>query len=310
MWGVRPWRAAGGACVVLAIAAVVLTAPAASRSTRACRAGDLTATFTAVPFSVGLGHISYVLTVTNRSASPCSLSGPVAVRLLDRRRHALPTHARTFPGGAYHVVLAPAQWAQADGRFSPDVAGPGESGPQCEPAAHFLRMTVASRSVTARMDPTPVCEHGQIAFARLAAVAPSPPCAAGSLTASFKRDSAPFGGQVSYSLIVRNLHSRCHTSSVLTLHLLSASGSLVPAHVDAGIRSPFVIPPGVKELEAATLRTTAGAAEPHHGACEPLASRLRVAPRPGSGALTVPIQPPLHACHGGLIEISSLGETG
>jgi hypothetical protein len=76
--------------------------------------------------------------------------------------------------------------------------------------------------------------------------------------------------------------------------------------VVAGVQSPYVIPAHGKELAVATLRTRAGPGEPHRGACEPLASRIEITPRPGNGALFELAQPALHACHRGLITLSGL----
>jgi len=290
-------------------AAPMLGAPPGGPSVTAsrCSAQQLRATYTMVPESNATGHVEYLLTVTNRSASSsCNLAAPLSLRLIGLRGRSLPTDVQLARPGPYVVVLAPGQWAQATSQLSPDLAGPGEPlRGNCEPVAHALRITIGGDALRAPMDPTPVCAHGAMFFDRLAAVAPSPRCPAGSLRASFKRDFPPFDGRVSYTLTLRNkLAQRCHTSSILGLRMLGAGGRRLPTRVDHGISSPYVFPAHALETAAAMLDTKRSG--PHGGSCGRLATRLAITPDPGAGTVTTAVRPPLHACGGGVIDLSGL----
>lgn len=276
----------------------------------ACAAAQLRSVYTVVPFSQGAGNVAYVLTVRNRSAQTCALTPPLPMQLLDRRGQPLATHIVT-PDAGYQVVLAPGQWAQAESRFSPDIAGPGENPSECEPPAHVLSIGIGDDRVLAMMDPSPVCENGTISFGRLTAVQPTPRCAAASLNASFARASPPYQGATAYYLALSNTTAAaCYVRSFARLTLLDASGDRVPTRMQVGIASPYVIPAGGEAYAVATLRTTGAADEPAHGPCEPLATQVRIAPGRRSGALTAPIEPALHACHDGEIELSGLYPAG
>ena len=294
---------------MVAAPALAVTPTSAPPSTVSpCTPQQLGASYTLMPFSQGAGHVAYLLTVTNRStAASCSLTGPLPARLLDRFGHGLPTGASTSPKESYTVVLAPGQWAQAQSRFSPDIAGAGENGRHCEPVAHSLRLALGGGTVLASMDPTPVCQFGRIGFGRLRAVVPTAACTASSLTATLARISPPFGGFVSYRLGLTNgAGYACHLNSYLGLRLLAGMGGNPPTQVVSGVQSPYVIPAHTKALAVAMLRTRAGPGEPRGGACEPIASRIKITPLPGAVALFELIQPALHACHKGLIMLSGL----
>jgi Protein of unknown function (DUF4232) len=294
---------------IVRVTAVVLTvgavtgaggALAASGGAAACRASALRATYTMVFGSNATGHVEYLLTVVNRSHSACTLGEPVALTLLGARGQALPTHPIYEPGGSYRVTLAAGQWAQAESELSPDLAGPGEpTRGNCEPPAHALRIAVGAASVRAPMDPTPVCQKGAIAFRRLRAVRITRPCAAGSLAATFHRQFPPFAGFADYDLTLRNLTATaCHVNSVVGLTLLGAAGRGLSTRVTAGISSPYVIP-------AHTTQTAAARVATRGGACD--ASAVRVAVRPiGRGRVTAAVTPPVAACRGGLIQLSTL----
>jgi Protein of unknown function (DUF4232) len=156
-----------------------------------------------------------------------------------------------------------------------------------------------------------VCENGTISFGRLTAVEPAPPCAAASLSATFMRASPPYQGATAYYLTLSNTTgAACYTRSFARLTLLDATGDRLPTRMQVGIGSPYVIPAGGEAYAVATLRTTSAADEPAHGPCEPLATQVRIAPGRRSGALTTPIEPPLHACHAGEITLSGLYPAG
>ena len=135
----------------------------------------------------------------------------------------------------------------------------------------------------------------------------TPACDAGSLSASFDQASPPYQGATAYYLGLTNVGGEpCHTRSFVGLTLLGDGGDPVPTRMMVGISSPYVIAAGGEEYAVATLRTSAGPGEPLHGACEPLATQVRVAPSRHGDPLTGPIEPALHACHGGAITLSGL----
>jgi hypothetical protein len=129
---------------------------------------DLSGTFAVVPGSAGTGQIEYVLTLKNTSASRCYLSGLPKVTLLGASGSNLPTRV-TAAGAASRrrVVLEPGASAVAQARFSPDVAGQGDSqSGQCQPPAHTLQVTPDGGGVADApiKPPTSVCERGTLNF--------------------------------------------------------------------------------------------------------------------------------------------------
>jgi Domain of unknown function (DUF4232) len=293
-----------GLAVLVALAA--LAAPAGASGPEPCATGGLQATFTAIPFSQGLGQIYYELTVTNHAASACRVALPGTVRLLSVSGRGLPTRASTHPSGSYSVTLAPGQWAQGQAKFSPDINGWGENARHCEPTAWQLRIATDGGTLLAPMDPTPVCEHGSMSFERLKPVAPAPACSPSSFAGTFKRDAPPYHGTVDYTLTLHNLGGRCYTNSYVGLQLLAAGGSPLPTSVTGGVVSPKVIGAHARVSAAATLDTKPGAGEPRSGPCEAAARTLSVTLAPATGALEIPLKPPRSACHRGAITLSGL----
>jgi len=145
---------------------VTTTAPAASA--HPCAGAQLTGSFALVPGSAGAGQIAYALTVRNASERPCSLHGIPEGTLLGASGAALPTHVRAAGGGtAIRVVLQPGASAVAQARFSPDVAGEGDSqSGTCQPEAHTFQVTPNGGGVmdAAIKPPTSVCEQGTLSF--------------------------------------------------------------------------------------------------------------------------------------------------
>jgi hypothetical protein len=276
-----------------------------------CQASELRATFSLIPFSQGAGQIYYELTVTNHSAFTCTLIGPFALRLLGARGKALPTHPTTAPPGTYSVELAAGQWAQAQAKFSPDVPGPGENGRVCEPTAHALQVTIDGGTLTAPMDPTPVCEHGSMYFERLAPVAVVPACRASWLAATFSDNGTKTAaGTLGYYLKLRNDGGRaCFADTYVGLRLLASARRPLPTHVSAGVNSPLVVPADTL-WEAYALVDTEQGSRIRFGGCEPIASGIRISPSAGSGSLTVSIQSPVSVCHNGAIDLSGLYQSG
>jgi Protein of unknown function (DUF4232) len=135
-------------------------------SAHKCLGSDLSGTFTEVPGSAGAGQIAYTLTMRNASSSPCSVHGVPTATLLGASGTPLPTHVKAS-GGSRTIVLPPGASAMAQARFSPDVAGDGDSqtGP-CQPTAHTLQVTADGGGVTevSIKPPTSVCEQGTLNF--------------------------------------------------------------------------------------------------------------------------------------------------
>jgi Protein of unknown function (DUF4232) len=154
-----------------------VTVSAVSTTTTAygpCLASSLAGAFAGVPGSAGAGQITYRLRLTNQGDSTCAVAGVPSVKLLAQDESTLPTNvepARPSDTNAGRVVLSPGDAATADARFSPDVPGTGDdAGPQCEPKAYTLRVTIGSGEVDAPVTPaTPVCERGSLFFSALAA---------------------------------------------------------------------------------------------------------------------------------------------
>jgi hypothetical protein len=153
-------------------AAVALSASTAfgHRTAVSCAGGQLTGRFAVVYGSAGAGNIVYKLTLKNISATPCTVTGLPAGRLLGKAKQRLPTHVRAAHPNqltAILVVLAPGDSTYATARFSPDVPGVGEQTiGACEPKAYWFRVSApgAGTSTVKMLPPTPVCEHGTLSF--------------------------------------------------------------------------------------------------------------------------------------------------
>jgi hypothetical protein len=132
-----------------------------------CAGGQLAGTFTLVPNSAGAGQIAYALTLKNASQSACLVRGVPQATLLGATGAALPTHVRAAGGGKRPIVLPPGASAVAQARFSPDVAGDGDSQTgACQPQAHTLQVTTVGGGVTEApiKPPTSVCQQGALNF--------------------------------------------------------------------------------------------------------------------------------------------------
>jgi len=153
------------------VAALVLAGVASSKATTpACKGSQLSGRFNAVRGSEGAGNIVYRLTLTNTSATACTLTGLPAGQLLGKTGKKLPTHIRAANPQALTAVLvtlAHGKSAHADARFSPDVPGVGEQMTgQCEAKSFSLRVSLqGGGTTTVKITPaTPVCEKGQLSF--------------------------------------------------------------------------------------------------------------------------------------------------
>jgi Domain of unknown function (DUF4232) len=135
-------------------------------SAKPCAGMDLSAVFTVIPGSAGAGQIGYTLTVKNTSQAPCSLHGIPQGTLVGASGAALPTRVKAAGGGGQTVALPPGASATAVARFSPDVAGTGDSqsGP-CQPAARTFQLSAGGSVAEAEIQPpTSVCERGTLNF--------------------------------------------------------------------------------------------------------------------------------------------------
>jgi len=135
-------------------------------SAKPCQGTDLTATFALIPNSAGAGQIAYTLTVRNSSQVPCSVRGIPKGTLLGASGTALPTNIKASGGAGQRIVLPPGASATAQARFSPDVAGDGDSqSGACQPVAHTFQLIAAGGVTEAPIKPpTSVCQRGTLNF--------------------------------------------------------------------------------------------------------------------------------------------------
>lgn len=132
-----------------------------------CSGGQLAGMFTLVAGSAGAGQIAYALTLKNSSQSACLVRGIPEATLLGASGAPLPTHIRSAGGGKRPIVLPPGASAVTQARFSPDVAGDGDSqSGVCQPPAHTLQVTTVGGGVTEApiKPPTSVCQQGTLNF--------------------------------------------------------------------------------------------------------------------------------------------------
>jgi Domain of unknown function (DUF4232) len=144
-----------------------VTTTGSVRSAKPCQGTDLAATFLVIPNSAGAGQIAYTLEVKNSSPSPCTVQGIPKGTLLGATGTPLPTHVKATGAAGKPVVLPPGASATAQTRFSPDVAGPGDSqSGACQPVAHTFQLTAGGGGVTEApiKPPTSVCEQGTLHF--------------------------------------------------------------------------------------------------------------------------------------------------
>lgn len=137
----------------------------------ACTGLQLSGKFAEVPGSAGAGQVEYLLTLKDTSGSGCWMgAAPPAVRLVGADGSLLPSRvvpAKDVTRSTPPVRLEPGTAATATVRFSPDVAGSGDSqsGP-CQPKAHTLEVTATGggRIEVSIQPPTSVCERGTLDF--------------------------------------------------------------------------------------------------------------------------------------------------
>ena len=132
-----------------------------------CHGTDLSAAFSEIPNSAGAGQIGYALTVKNTSAAPCTLHGIPQGTLLGANGTQLPTLIKAVGSRGKLVVLPFSASATAQARFSPDVAGNGDSqSGDCQPQAHTFQLSTPGGGVTEApiKPPTSVCQRGTLHF--------------------------------------------------------------------------------------------------------------------------------------------------
>jgi hypothetical protein len=142
-----------------------------------CKGRQLAIAFDHIRGSDGAGHTVYLLRLRNVSRATCTVTGlPSRLRLLDRRRRALPTRVTAeFPAAltAVLVRVPPGGSAYSRGRFSPDVPSSGDSTRgNCQPTARFVRLAPPGGGGSATgpvRPPTPVCGRGAITMSALSA---------------------------------------------------------------------------------------------------------------------------------------------
>jgi hypothetical protein len=136
-----------------------------------CHTRDLSASFTAVPHSVGAGNILYNIKLTNTSGHTCTIYGFPGMLLLDANHRPLPTNLQWGTTSVKRLVtLRPGGTAAATDRFSPDVPGTGDHAPAtpgpgwtCQPKSVYVEITPPDETahlVAAVSPATPVCEGG------------------------------------------------------------------------------------------------------------------------------------------------------
>jgi hypothetical protein len=136
-------------------------------SAKPCQGTQLAAMFAEIANSSGAGQIAYALTAKNTSPGPCSLHGIPQGTLLGATGTTLPTHIKASGSRGKLIVLPPGASAIAQARFSPDVAGEGDSqSGSCQPEAHTFQLTGDGGGVTEApiKPPTSVCEQGTLNF--------------------------------------------------------------------------------------------------------------------------------------------------
>jgi len=132
-----------------------------------CQGTDLAGTFVVIPNSAGAGQIAYTLVVKNSSPEPCSVQGIPKGTLLGANGTELPTNVKASGDAGKPVVLPPGASATAQVRFSPDVAGQGDSqSGACQPPAHTFQLSAGGGGVTEApiKPPTSVCQQGTLHF--------------------------------------------------------------------------------------------------------------------------------------------------
>lgn len=158
--------------VVAALGALAALDGAWASAASQCRVSQLSAR--AGPSQAGLGHVGFVLVLTNRSATSCATGGFVGLQRLGARHRPLITDTHRGSGYLYRsppprtILLAPGHSVSAGVEW---LDGPVGSEPDsCSAAGHFLEVTppddtahLVIRAATAD------CDHGYVSTTALVA---------------------------------------------------------------------------------------------------------------------------------------------
>jgi hypothetical protein len=144
-----------------------VTTTGSVKAAKPCQGTDIAGTFAQIPNSAGAGQIAYALTVKNTSASACTVRGIPQGTLLGADGTELPTRVKASGDAGKPVVLPLGASATAQARFSPSVAGDGDSqSGACQPEAHTFQLSAEGGGVTEApvKPPTSVCQRGTLNF--------------------------------------------------------------------------------------------------------------------------------------------------
>jgi hypothetical protein len=138
-----------------------------------CVSAGLRGGFTLIPGSQGAGNVVGRIVLTNVGPAPCRTGGYVGMQLLAANGQPLPTTVEREVASVQPVlVVVPGASASATARWSPDVAGPGDStSGQCQPTATATDITPPNdRTHLVVPGPgTSVCERGILVVSPLQA---------------------------------------------------------------------------------------------------------------------------------------------
>jgi len=160
------------AALVVALGTLAAVAGGPAGATGECRVSELSAR--TVEGQAGLGHIGFVLILTNRSSTSCVTGGYVGLQRLGAARRPIVTHVHRGSGYLYQspapktLVLAPGRSASAGVEW---LDGPVGSEPDsCSTAGHFLEVTPPNDTghLTIRAA-TADCDHGFVSTTALVA---------------------------------------------------------------------------------------------------------------------------------------------
>lgn len=155
----------------LLLGAAVAVAPGSALAAGQCRTNQLSARATGA--QAGLGHIGFVLVLTNHSSTSCVTGGFVGLQRLGANHQAVATRVHRgsgylFPSSApERLLVAPGHSVSAGVEW---VDGPVGSEPDsCSTAGHFLEVTPPNDTahLTIRAA-TADCDHGFLSTTALA----------------------------------------------------------------------------------------------------------------------------------------------
>lgn len=131
----------------------------------ACAPSELAGSFKPVFGTQGAGTVTGRIVLTNTTRQPCLVGGYLGLQLVGAGGSLLPTNVLHAAGTAKSITLDPGSAASAAARFSPDIAGPGDSktGP-CQPTAISTRVMLPNESgyLVVSGPNTSVCERGTL----------------------------------------------------------------------------------------------------------------------------------------------------